>query len=340
MSKKKLGAIRGRRVNVANQELVDLAPLQADVALPLLVAPRVDGVDLHQWCAQNRGLIDEKLLHHGGLLLRDFNVGAVADFERLVQGLSGDLLQYTYRSTPRSEVEGRIYTSTEYPAEQWIPMHNEMSYSRSWPMKICFYCAVQPETGGQTPIADSRKVYQRLDPELRARFEAKGVMYVRNYGAGLDLSWQNVFQTDDSDAVEAFCAESGIELEWLGGDRLRTRQVCQAVTTHPREGSKVWFNQAHLFHVSSLPPALRNSLLASAAMDELPRNSFYGDGSDFQADELEHVREVFRQEMVLFPWQQGDVLLLDNVLAAHGRAPFGGARKILVGMGEPYTAAA
>src|SRR6185295_11544764 len=114
--------------------------------------------------------------------------------------------------------------------------------------------------GGETPIADSRKVYARIDPAIRERFIAKGgVKYVRNYGTGIDLPWQEVFQTDDKAQAEHYCQKAGITFEWRGPDWLRTSQVCQAVATHPKTGDVVWFNQAHLFHVSSLPPAIRDS---------------------------------------------------------------------------------
>jgi hypothetical protein len=69
--------------------------------------------------------------------------------------------------------------------------------------------------------------------------------------------------------------------------------------------------------------------------DEFPRNAYYGDGSPIETSVLDEIREVYRQEAVIYPWQEGDVLMLDNMLAAHGRMPFVGKRKIVVAMAEP-----
>jgi len=334
--RKQLGAIRGKRVSATVDRLVEMDLLAADRPLPLVVRPALAGVDLVAWCGEHRALVEEKLAVHGGILFRGFDsVRTPADLERAVAALSGDLLAYRYRSTPRSEVEGKIYTSTEYPADQSIPPHNEMAYSRSWPMKIWFFCAKAAERGGETPIADSRRVHQGIDPGIRAAFRDQGVMYVRNYGGGIDLPWQTVFQTEDRAEVEAFCRQAGIDLEWLDGGRLRTRQVCQGVAQHPRTGDPVWFNQAHLFHVSALAPEVRASLLKAFREDELPRNAYFGDGSPIPVEMLDAVRAVYARELVVYPWQEGDLLLLDNMLTAHARQPFEGPRRILVGMAEP-----
>ncbi len=331
---KKLGAVRGRRVNVTADELIEAGPLRAEGALPLLVRPAVMGVDLVDWCRSHRQWIRDQLRGAGGILFRGFAIASAAELQELVAALSDELLEYSYRSTPRSDVEGRIYTSTEYPADQSIPMHNEMSYTRSWPMKIWFFCLRPAVSGGETPIADSRRVYARVAPKIREAFARHGVMYVRNYGGGLDLPWQDVFQTANREEVERFCHASGIELEWRGGDRLRTRQICQAVAIHPETGEPVWFNQAHLFHVSSLAPGLRETLLASVAEEELPRNTYFGDGSPIPLATLDRIRDAYDAESVIFPWQAGDIVLLDNMLTAHGRRPFQGDRKVLVGMAE------
>lgn len=334
-SKPSLGSLARRRaVSASGDELAKLEPMRQEGVLPLLVTPTLPGVSLGAWLEGHRARVEEKLLEHGGILFRGFGINTPEALQELVKICSGSLLEYTYRSTPRSQVKGDIYTSTEYPADEWIPMHNEMSYTRRWPMRLWFCCAKAAERGGETPLADSRRVYQALDPALRERFERQGVMYVRNYGDGLDLSWANVFQTDNKDEVEAFCRANGIRYEWKDGNRLRTVQVCQGTARHPRTGDAVWFNQAHLFHVSSLKPEVQEQLRAMLREDELPRNTYYGDGSAIEPEVLAAIREVFTRESVLFPWQDGDAVLLDNMLAAHGRAPFGGPRKILVGMAE------
>ncbi len=329
-----IGAVTRRRaVSVSQQSLVK-AGLVGAGALPVF-EPSVEGVNPASWVAGNREMLEARLLEHGGLLFRGFRLQGVDDFERLIRAFGCEPLEYSYQSTPRSAVAGNIYTSTEYPAAQTIPLHNEMAYAHSWPMKIWFYCVTPSEGGGETPVADSRKVFRRIAPEVRGRFIEKGVMYVRNYDEdGLDLSWSTVFQTADRLEVEEFCRRARIEFEWRGRARLRTRQVCQAAATHPRTGEPVWFNQAHLFHVSNLEPAVREALSATCAEEDYPRNAYYGDGSPIEPEALAEVREAYASESTEFPWQEGDVLMLDNMLMAHGRRPFEGARRVVVGMAQ------
>jgi len=330
----KFKSARRKTVNLSSQSLVTVKSLQADQSLPLAIEPALDGINLTSWLKNNRDWLETKLLQHGGILFRNFVINNPEDLEQLTQAISSDLLSYSYRSTPRTQVQGKIYTSTEYPADRSIPLHNEMSYTRSWPMKIWFACLQPAAEGGETPIADSRKVFQRLDPSLRERFAQQGIMYVRNYSKGLDLPWQEVFQTDDPATVEAYCREAGIEWEWIGNEQLRTRQICQATATHPKTGESVWFNQAHLFHVSSLSPEVRQYLLSNLGEENLPRNTYYGDGSPLEETALDEIRDVYEQETIAFSWQAGDVLMLDNMLAAHGRKPFSGSRRVVVSMAE------
>jgi len=270
---------------------------------------------------------------YGGVLLRGFNALEASGFERFVSGFGQLSLPYEFGSTPRRQIEKGVYSSTEYPADQWIDQHNEQSYTRQWPETIWFYCARAAAAGGATPLADSRLVYQRLSPALRRQFAQRQVMYVRNYGNGLDLPWQQVFGTTERAQVECYCRLHGIDYEWLDdGEALRTRQVCQSEVRHPLTGEAVWFNQAHLFHLSNLPETVRAALLEVVAEDRLPRNTYFGDGQPIAAGMLDEIRAAYRQTMLSFDWQPADLLMLDNLLMSHGRAPYSGARRVLVAM--------
>lgn len=321
-----------RAVRIVPEQLVSFSALDAALSLPLLATPHLPALSLPEWLAAHRDECAAHLRVHGALLFRGFQPPSIEEFETLLREFSGDLLHYTYGSTPRALVSGHVYTSTEYPPELRIPLHNEMCYARQWPMQLALMCVIPAATGGETPIADSRRIHARMPEAIRARFAELGVMYVRNYGAGLDVSWQNSFRTESRREVEDFCRTAGIEWEWLGEDGLRTRQVCQGVARHPATGETVWFNQAHLFHVSNLDPQTRALLTDNVSLEHLPRNALYGDGSVIDDADLDTVRRVLDEETVRFPWQRGDVLLLDNMLAAHAREAFTGARRVVVGM--------
>jgi alpha-ketoglutarate-dependent taurine dioxygenase len=330
-------SIKRKAIVVCEQQLIKAEFLSSKKQLPLVIQSAVEGLDLTSWAANNRSWIQDWLLKCGGLLFRDFEVKKNFNFEFFIQSICSELIEYSYRSTPRTLVEGKIYTSTEYPAEQSIPLHNEMAYSLNFPMKICFFSVKVAEQGGETPIADSRKVFQRLDTKIKEKFIDKKIMYVRNYLRGIDLAWQDVFQTTNKSEVENYCRNARIDFEWKSEDHLRTTQVCQAVAIHPQTGDRVWFNQAHLFHVSSLQPKVRESLLDAIAQEDLPRNAFYGDGSPIEASVIEEIDRVYQQEAIIFPWKEGDILMLDNMLVAHGRKPFVGTRKVLVGMTDSFS---
>jgi len=304
---------------------------------PVVLSPAVEGVDLVAWARANRGLIDGHLLRSGAILFRGFGAGTAEEFEQLIRAVSGEPLDYRERSSPRHRVHGRIYTSTDYPAHQSIFPHNENSYQQDWPMKIFFYCQTPGERGGETPTADTREVLGRLSPHAAARFAERGCMYVRNFDRQFGLPWQTVFQTEERAAVEAYCRAAGIAFEWRGGGRLRTRAVRPAVAAHPRTRERVWFNHVAFFHVSTFDASIREGLLASMAEEDLPANTYYGDGSPIEPEVLDEIRDAYGSATVSSAWRRGDILLLDNMLTAHSRTPYVGERKILVGMSEPHS---
>jgi hypothetical protein len=218
-----------------------------------------------------------------------------------------------------------------------IPFHHEMSYSHNWPSRLYFYCDVPPVQGGATPVASERAVYPRIPAEVRDRFIRHGVRYVRNYGPDLDLPWQEVFQTTNRAEVADYCRASEMECEWVGKDGLRTTSLRQAVSRHLVTGETVWFNHAHIFHVSNLPAEVSAMLVEEFGFDGLPRNAYYGDGTPIEDQVAGLVRRLYQDAAVSFRWQRGDMLLVDNWLASHAREPFGGDRRILVAMSDLHV---
>ena len=300
---------------------------------PLVLEAQGRTFNPFEWTKDNKSLLENNLLKYGGILLRNFNINSVSEFNRMVQIFSPDLLDYVYRSTPRTKLGGKIYTATEYPADRVIQLHNENAYSRSWPNKIFFFSVIIASEGGETPIADSRNVYKKIDSHIKDKFEEHGVMYTRNYTKGIDLSWEEVFQTEEKAEVEKYCKKNNIKFEWKTGvPELTTKQTCQASFVHPTSGESVWFNQAHLFHISSLDEDSRLSLIRELGEENIPRNASYGNGEPLECEVLDHIREVYTHEKIKFKWHKGDIMILDNLLMAHGRETYKGERKVAVAM--------
>ncbi len=284
------------------------------------------------WMGSNSAAIRTLLQDNGALLLRGLSISGSKQFADILEcAFDAELLPYIYRSTPRTELKGNVFTATEYHSDQVILQHNENAYSNRWPMRIGFMCVTPSSIGGATPIADSRKVFRDIPVQIKDKFESKGIMYVRNY-SDIDLPWSEVFGTSNKQDVEQFCTENRIGCEWLEGGGLKTTQVNPAVQMHPVTQEKVWFNQAHLFHISSLDSELAEGLLTAVGKARLPRNAYYGDGSEIEPEFLQAIRDVYAMHTVRFSWEKSDVLLLDNMLFSHGREAFSGERKVLTGM--------
>jgi alpha-ketoglutarate-dependent taurine dioxygenase len=308
-----------------------------DSRLPLVIQASAAGTSLSTLLEAHRSDFEQKLLEHGALLFRGFDCKSTEDFDRISNAYSPNRIEYTYRSTPRSSVADRIYTTTEYPAQHTIALHNENAYARVWPLQLMFGCLLPSLTNGATPLADMQQVTASIDQAVVEEFAAKKVMYVRHYGEDVDIPWQTVFQTDNKDDVAKFCLENGIEYAWLDDDEiLQTRQICQGTALHPVLGKRVFFNQAHLFHVSNHGEEIAEEMISVFGADRLPRNAFFGDGSEIPSYMLEHIREAFNAHSRRFPWQAGDCLLIDNMQVAHGREPYTGPRKVLAALFNPH----
>jgi alpha-ketoglutarate-dependent taurine dioxygenase len=321
----------------------DLSILDEQAGLPLVVSPKAGaGVEatgkaafLRLWF-DCRAELDQHLFDCGALLFRGFGIVDHPTFAAVISALKEDLLDYVDGNSPRTKLGKGVYTSTEYPPQYFISLHNELSYCSRWPARLFFCCVAEAEEGGQTPLVDSRLLLKALPVDLVEEFRAKQVRYVRclHGGDGFGPSWQQTFETTNRADVEAYAKASGTNLRWNDDGSVFLSNTRPATAVHPGTGEEVWFNQADQFHPSTLPREIYESMLEiyEGCEDRLPQQATFGDGSPIPASYLEKVREVTRQQVVLFDWRQGDLLMFDNMLVAHGRMPFKGPRRILVAM--------
>jgi alpha-ketoglutarate-dependent taurine dioxygenase len=163
-----------------------------------------------------RDLLRGRLLEAGALLLRGLPALEPEEFAGFVREFArGRLLDYAGGASPRVRLGAGVYTSTEYPRTVSLSLHNELSYTYRRPSLLFFHCVTPAETGGETPLADSRAILKKIDPRVVRRFKERGVRYVRNLPgrAGTGYSWREAFETEDRSEVEAYCRAGGVRFE-------------------------------------------------------------------------------------------------------------------------------
>lgn len=292
--------------------------------------------DIAAVLASARSDIDALLYEHGAILFKGFQIDTVEAFAACTADMPASGANYIYGNSPRTKLTASVYTSTEYPPELPISLHNELSYSHTWPSRLSFCCITPAAQGGSTTIADARAMLEALSPRTLKLFEERGVTYVRNLhaGSGVGKSWQSTFETEDRSLVEAYCNSGGIEFAWNDSGELRLIQRRPATAVHPVTGAKVWFNQVDQFHPSTNPPEVYEAIqeIYGDQPFDMPQYGCFGDGSPIPDEVLREVRAAADSLTVAFPWEQGDMMMIDNMLTMHGRSPFSGARRILVAM--------
>ncbi len=331
--------------------------------LPFLVTPEKEErgkENLLHWIGAHHSMIEENLKSSGAVLFRGFDIQTPQDFEDVAKSIDDDLKDDYMGTSPRDKKSGFVFSASELPPHYPIMQHCEMSFLPSAPRRLFFYCHIEPEYGGETPICDFRKVYQDLDPKVREEFERKGVKHIRNYSspnnkstAGFQLkSWLDMFHTTDKSVIEKKCAENDIICEWKENDGLRLINKSAAVKKHPVTGEMAWFNHTQVFHVSAAAieyhkihkrqkrwETFKTCLLLEAMTwykkltknpNEQSMHVTFGDDSPIPDEYVEHIQDVIWKNMVIQPWKKGDIICIDNFSTSHGRLPYYGPREIMV----------
>ncbi|MFJ7205956.1 amino acid adenylation domain-containing protein [Streptomyces sp. NPDC098789] len=289
------------------------------------------------WAAAHRARLRATVAEHGALLVRGLGLADADTVGAVSREVLHEVMTEREGFAVRRRLADGVLSSSEWPADQPMCMHHELSYAREVPGTLLFACLTAPDSGGVTGVADSADVLQALPAELVARFEAEGWRLDRNYTETVGVGLADAFGTADRAAVAAYCARRGITPTWQPGGDLRTSQRAAAVLTHPLTGRRGWFNQIAFLNEWTLDPLIREYLLFEFGDDGLPFNSTYGSGARLDEDTVLAINAVYEKHTLREPWRAGDLLIVDNLRMAHSREPYEGDREIAVVLGDPVT---
>jgi alpha-ketoglutarate-dependent taurine dioxygenase len=295
--------------------------------------------DAPSWAAENRDALRAAVAERGSVMVRGLGLRDAGEAAAVFDGLADGLMAEREAFAARKTYSDGVYSSANWPANQPMCMHHELSYRLEFPGLMLFACLGAPTEGGATAVADARTVLDELPSDLVERFEREGWLLTRNYNDEIGASVAEAFGTDDRDAVESYCRANAIEFEWQPDGGLRTRQRRSAVVRHPATGERCWFNQIAFLNEWTLDPEVREFLVEMYGPEALPFNTCFGNGDPIGEDVVQLLNEVYDANTAREPWEDGDLMLVDNVRTAHSREPFEGPREVLVGMADPVPLA-
>jgi alpha-ketoglutarate-dependent taurine dioxygenase len=326
-----------------NQRVLGAPYPSNTVAIPLALHPSRhddDDVDLDNVIKTIKslqaqgGILTKKLAWHGTLLFRGLPIHNAEDFSKFTHAFGYKPHEIIGIVVDRPLLAPNVAPANEAPKEVLIYNHNESPQVPHAPEYIFFYCHKAPAKGGETPISSSVELFYRAQqeiPEFISELSEKGILSRVTYkvdkqyegGSTLKQAFGKEIQDGDDEAtkrakVEAQIARYGrgkhTTWEWTDDGLVLTHRL-PAIRTQP--GTKL----PTLF--TGLAAYYKNSQVNSSARKNVTQQLF-GDGTPIPEKFLAHLAKITDEIRVLHKWQQGDVLVYDNIIAQHGRQPWEG----------------
>jgi len=269
---------------------------------------------------------------HGAVLVRGLPLAKPEEFDAVVSALGYPNFSYanSLSNAYRINHTPRVFSANEAPADVTIFLHHEMAQTPFYPSKLIFFCQVAAGQGGATPVCRSDILWERLKAEqgmFAADCETKGLRYTNvmpgeaDTESGMGRSWQSTLSVDSRNAAEVRLAKLGYTWEWqANGDLSVTTPVLPAVR-----------------RLANARTSFFNQLIAAFngwkdTRNDPSRAIRFGDGSLLNPTDVAAASSIADELTFDIPWQQGDIALVDNYLAMHGRRTFEGTRKVLASL--------
>lgn len=315
---------------------VEAAQKEAAAAASRPLEIRASSSDVEKGAAyfsENREKIRGELLKHGSIWLRGFELMKdVKGYREMYEALGFEpCLDPLHSSGLRkfSSERDALYEEVNKPSLRghYIGLHAESTAKRSaaYAGFVCFQRAT--ESGGRFLVADGAAILAELDTELlRKLYDRRIRISVSN----LDIppALPGFVKDGILSAVDAAVAPKfDMDLEMIYESdgvpgRLQAVEMAESpINRHPVTGVPVWFNNAHN-HARKLRDR-RPCGVPEVGMTEV----FYADTMQpLTLEDCQEIKRASEKHITALSMEPGDVLLVDNYRALHGRDVFQGDR--------------
>jgi hypothetical protein len=303
------------------------------VSVPVTV--RVDAdADPRRWAAARRDELSALMLAHGSVLVSGLPVRtaqALADV-RDALGLRPAAMHEQFAE--RRMLGDGVYSAPHWPADREQCLHHEQGYGIDFPRVLLIACLTPARTGGAMLVGDTRAMLDELPPDLVERFRAAGWLLERNFRPHFGVPWSTALGASSPEEAEKTCEARMVGFTWEPDGALHLTQRRSAIVSHPITGARCWFNDVGFFSQWSVDAEERQVLLNAFGDRGIPFNARIGDGEAISEESWRRVLDGYDAVVHRIPWRAGDLLLLDNVLCAHGREPYTGDWHLAVAPAE------
>ena len=336
--------------------------------LPLVIEPVKEKsfAFLTELVRENSDWFNQQLDTYGAILFRGFEVETGAQFESILELLKVKLESYYhFGSAQRVRITDKVFTSSEAPADLIIMPHNELNIVPVRPSVLAFFCQIQPTLYGETPIVNTEKVFNELSPRLQDKFANSPQKYVRfipNHLLGI------VFEKLSREEIMKMLQDGEFNFHWKADGSLyfecsyiplfahpKTGKLCFGLSTCDCLVSREWYRsiaQRYPFgkrlYYNWLPSKLYKILeegrtAKATVVDNSQQQSSIlnmylvnerGNCTKMTESEAKELGKAEYKNAAIFPWKQGDILVVDNLQVAHSRLNTRQPRKILTAFGN------
>jgi len=166
------------------------------------------------------------------------------------------------------------------------------------------------------------------EPDFVQRLTKEGLRYVRvapennDNTSALGRGWKSTFFAETKEEAETKAKEKGFDIEWLPDNNAKTiTKVLKAIRVNEQTGRSTWFNSTLTCYTAWQDARnVRTKAVLFPNGDEMPESA------------MNTLQQVIEEVEVAIRWQQGDIILIDNLQAQHARRHFTPPRRILASL--------